>query len=193
MTYHDDYFAYLSSRSRLGHFYRKHLLYPLLNRRLHGLTLDVGCGIGDMLAFRPGTIGVDVNQRTVQHCIDSGFEAKVMSPDVLPFPDCRFDSVLLDNVLEHIVNPVPLLTEIRRVLKSGGLLLVGVPGVRGWAMDPDHKIAYNEKQLIECMERVRLEHRESFFTPLWRSEWLSRRVRQYCVYGTFVKSGQDRT
>ncbi len=191
MTSHDEYFSYLSSRSRLGHLYRKHWLYPLLNRRLQGLTLDVGCGIGDMLAFRPGTIGVDVNQRSVQYCVDSGFEAKLMSPDVLPFSDCRFDSVLLDNVLEHIVDPIPLLTEIRRVLKFGGVLLVGVPGIRGWSMDPDHKVAYNERQMIECMKHLRLEHTESFFTPLWRSQWLSRHVRQYCLYGTFVKSVQS--
>jgi SAM-dependent methyltransferase len=190
MTQHNEYYEYLSTRSRLGHLYRTYWLYPKLNRHLHGLTLDVGCGIGDMLAFRPGTVGADINPRTVQYCVDAGLEAKLMSPDVLPFSDHEFDSVLLDNVLEHIVDPNPLLSEIRRVLKIGGALLVGVPGIRGWATDPDHKVAYDEEQLVACLKRAKFEQVECFATPLWRSEWLSKHVRQYCVYGKFVNTGR---
>jgi len=105
MTTYDEYFAYLSSRSRLGHLYRKHWLYPRLNKRLHGRALDVGCGIGDMLSFRPGMVGTDINRRTVEYCIERGFDAKLMLVDTLPFSDREFDSVLLDNVLEHIPDP----------------------------------------------------------------------------------------
>lgn len=187
MTHHDDYYAYLSSRSQLGHLYRRHWLYPRLARRLHGVALDVGCGIGDMLSFRPGMVGTDINSRTVAYCVDRGYDARLMSPDVLPFPDRHFDSVLLDNVLEHIPEPETLLSEIRRVLKVGGSLVVGVPGLRGWASDPDHKVAYDEDRLVACLRRARFDHVESFYTPLWRSEWLSKRVRQYCLYGKFVK------
>lgn len=191
MTHHDDYYAYLSSRSRLGGLYRRHWLYPRLTRHLQGLVLDVGCGIGDMLSFRPGTIGTDVNSRTVAYCVERGYDARQMSPDVLPFPDRHFDSVLLDNVLEHIPEPAALLGEIRRVLKVGGLLIVGVPGIKGWATDPDHKVAYDEDRLTACLQSARFEHVETFFTPLWRSEWLSKRLRQYCLYGKFVKANDE--
>lgn len=191
MTNHDEYYAYLSSRSRLGHLYRRHWLYPRLTKRLHGRSLDVGCGIGDMLSFRPGTVGTDINPRTIQYCISRGYEARLMTVDVLPFSDQQFDSVLLDNVLEHIVEPAALLREIRRVLKTDGSLVVGVPGIKGWSTDPDHKVAYDEAQLIACLRHARFLHVESFFTPLWRSEWLSRHVRQYCVYGRFVKGADN--
>src|SRR5437899_2599813 len=102
MTSDDHYFEYLQTRSALALSYRRWWLYPRLARRLEGLTLDIGCGIGDMLAFRPNTVGVDVNIRLVEHCRSLGFDACLMQPDVLPFEDGHFDSVLLDNVLEHI-------------------------------------------------------------------------------------------
>ena len=72
MTTHDEYFEYLKGRSRLGNVYRKYLLYPALCRRLEGRTLDVGCGIGDMLVHRGNTVGVDVNPRTVEFCKVAG-------------------------------------------------------------------------------------------------------------------------
>ena len=54
----DQYFNYLKGRTRLGAWYRAHVLYPKLTRRLFGRTLDVGCGIGDMLSYRTDTVGV---------------------------------------------------------------------------------------------------------------------------------------
>jgi SAM-dependent methyltransferase len=182
---HDQYFEYLMRRSRLGHVYRRHVLYPRLVKRLRGRMLDVGCGIGDMLAFRPHSVGVDINERTVAYCRERGHDAHVMQPDRLPFDAASFDSVLLDNVLEHIAQPAPLLAEVHRVLAAGGRLLVGVPGVRGWHSDPDHKVFYDQATLVERLHSAGFMLAELFHTPLFRSAWLSGRVRQYCIYGAF--------
>jgi SAM-dependent methyltransferase len=184
----DQYFEYLMRRSRLGHAYRRHVLYPRLVKRLRGRMLDVGCGIGDMLAFRPDSVGVDINERTVAYCRAHGLEAHVMQPDRLPFDAGSFDSVLLDNVLEHIAQPTPLLAEVHRVLKAGGRLLVGVPGVRGWHSDPDHKVMYDQASLVDRVCEAGFEGAEVFHTPLFRSAWLSGKVRQYCIYGAFDRA-----
>jgi SAM-dependent methyltransferase len=188
MTTRDDYFAYLQGRSRLGAFYRHRWLYPRLEQRLCGACLDVGCGIGDMLVHRPGTVGVDVNPRTVAFCQSRGAAAVFMEPDRLPFEDGRFDSALLDNVLEHLQRPAPLLAEVRRVLKPDGRVLVGVPGCRGWASDADHKVFYDEAALTRCLAEAGFRTVEIFHAPLWRSSWLDRHVRQYCVYGLFARA-----
>jgi SAM-dependent methyltransferase len=179
-----DYNAYLLKRSRLGLFYRNNVLYPSISRHLTGRTLDIGCGIGDMLRFRPGTIGVDINPNNVEHCLGQGLAAQVMLPDVLPFEAGSFDSAILDNVLEHIAEPGPLLAEIKRVMRRNGTFVVGVPGRRGYACDDDHKIFYDEAGLQARVTAAGFAVKDVVHTPL-RSSWLDRNMRQYCVYGVF--------
>lgn len=185
MTSNDEYFQYLRRRSLLGVIYRKYWLYPQLSRRLNGRTLDLGCGIGDMLAFRSNTVGVDINPYTVAFCKARGTEAYLMASDSLPFNASEFSSVLMDNVLEHLVEPVPLLTEVKRVLSARGRLLIGVPGLKGFNSDPDHKIQYDNSALVKLVKSLGFSHLETFHTPLFQSNWLDRHVRQYCIYASF--------
>jgi SAM-dependent methyltransferase len=187
MTDNDQYFEYLSRRSQLGGIYRRFWLYPSLSRRLAGRTLDLGCGIGDMLAYRGNTVGVDINPRTVAFCRDHGLDAHLMELNVLPFLPGEFESVLMDNVLEHLSEPAPLLAEVRRVLAAKGRLVIGVPGIKGWDSDPDHKIRYDEGSLVAVGEHLGFRHLETFHTPLWRSTFLNRRVSQYCIYAAFAR------
>jgi ubiquinone/menaquinone biosynthesis C-methylase UbiE len=145
-----------------------------------------------MLAFRPNTIGSDINPHTIKYCNDRGLDARLMSSGSLPFTDQQFDSVLLDNVIEHIEDPTFLLDEIFRVLKSDGILLVGVPGIRGWKSDSDHKIAYDVVNLVSLLSDSHFRRDEIFFTPLWESNWLSKNLKQYCIYGKFIKVNCER-
>lgn len=184
MADHQHYFQYLQGRGRLGLIYRRYFLYPRLCMHLKGRTLDIGCGIGDMIRFRPNTVGVDINPETVQWCNGQGLPVHQMSPDLLPFTDHSFDSVLMDNVLEHIQQPKTLLQEIRRVLKPGGYLLVGVPGQKGYMADQDHKVFYDEQALDQTVRTAGFDCMHLFATPV-KSRWLNQRMRQYCVYGAF--------
>jgi SAM-dependent methyltransferase len=136
-----------------------------------------------MLRYRPGTVGTDINPLTVNWLEKQGLKAYQMLPDKLPFND-EFDSILLDNVLEHILEPVPILKEIRRVMKSSGQLLVGVPGELGYRSDPDHKVFYDQDLLVTVLSKVGFQPVKIFFTP-FRAEWANRKVRQYCMYGIF--------
>jgi SAM-dependent methyltransferase len=107
-----------------------------------------------------------------------------MERNRLPFDAETFDGVILDNVLEHIVAPGPLLAEVRRVLKPLGRLLAGVPGLEGYRSDPDHKVYYDEAGLIHLMQSSGFSCRMILPMPL-RLPRLSERIRQYCVYGVF--------
>lgn len=187
MTSNDDYFEYLRRRSRLGAIYRNHWLYPRLAHRLVGRTLDLGCGIGDMLVYRQNTVGVDINPHTVAFCKARGSEAHLMHSNHLPFGPTGFESVLMDNVLEHLAEPGPLLVEVHRVLEANGRLLIGVPGSKGWDSDPDHKVRYDESSLVNTVQRFGFRHLETFHTPAWRSAWLDRTLRQYCIYAAFER------
>ena len=186
MNNFNNYFTYLGTRSKLGKLYRKYWLYPSLVRHLKGSTLDVGCGIGDMLAFRALTTGVDINPYAVDYCKNQGLDAQLMQTDLLPFPNKHFDSVLLDNVLEHIEAPNDLLKEIARVLRDNGTLLIGVPGKRGWLSDPDHKRNYNENTLKSCLSDAGFKCQHIFYAPLWKSSFISKHVSSYCIYALFI-------
>ncbi len=190
MTEHEEYFDYLRQRSRLGLFYRKYWLYPRLSRLLKGKALDIGCGIGDLLKYRVNTVGVDINSNTVKWCRSQGLDVQVMEVDQIPFADEEFNSIILDNVLEHIENPVPILTEVQRVLNHDGILIVGVPGTLGYSKDPDHKVFYSKEYLVETVTSSGFDVQQVFAMPL-NLKWLDSRMSQYCIYGVFRKNGSN--
>lgn len=47
--------------------------------------------------------------------------------DGLPYGDEQFDIVVCEQVLEHLDDPASVIDELARVLKPGGLLVIGVP------------------------------------------------------------------
>ena len=48
------------------------------------------------------------------------------APDTAPFPDESFDLATAWSVFEHVTEPRPLLRDVRRVLRPGGVLFIQV-------------------------------------------------------------------
>ena len=117
------YLQYLKTRSKLSFVYRRFYLYPKLYKNLNAPLLDVGCGIGDFLNYRPDAIGVDIDPEIVSFCQQMGRKAYGFDGETLPAKNNSISSVILDNVLEHIEQPNDLLTDISRVIKIGGKFL----------------------------------------------------------------------
>ena len=185
--FYQEYFSYLKQRSTLGYLYRNYWLYPKLFRHLRGRVLDVGCGIGDLLRYRKDTIGVDVNPEAVKYCQSQGLDAYLMKADKLPFDSGTFDSIILDNVLEHIEDPAILLREIERVLVVDGCVVFGVPGSKGFASDADHKVFYSKNKLIKVLANSGFVADVIFSMPFsWK--YLDKTISQYCIYGVFNKT-----
>lgn len=183
----EAYSQYLKNRSISGLLYRKYYLYPKLARKLTGKVLDYGCGIGDFVQFRANTIGVDINSHNVDYCRQRGLDAGLIKDSHIPSDDDSFDGVMLDNVLEHIPGEAvdSVIEEIKRVLKTGGTLVVGVPGLKGYESDPDHKVYYSEESLVALFLRHGFESREVFLMPL-ASKKFEHILRQFCVYAVFT-------
>jgi len=93
-------------------------------------VLDIGAGAGERNTYslkgRVGQIvGVDVDPRVVTNpLLDVGLSADICS---LPFQDASFDVVFSIYVFEHVPNPGPLVAEIARVLRPGGVCLSLTP------------------------------------------------------------------
>ena len=114
-------------------------------------VLDLGCGIGgySKVLERHGhrCLGLDVNQRYVDVARGIGVDAAVYDGITIPFPDRHFDTTFAIEVLEHVADPMPLLSEIRRVTRRNFVATVpnctqslGTSGVVFEHMlDADHK------------------------------------------------------
>jgi len=180
------YFEYLKKRSKLGSLYRNLILYPRISSSLKGNVLDFGCGIGDFLHFKINTIGVDINQHNVEYCKELGLDAKWIQDGKTPFENDSFTSVVMDNVLEHIpaADVDATIDEIARVLQPEGIVVVGVPGMKGYHSDPDHKVFYAEDDLIALFDRHDFMVVKTFHMPLpWL--FLEKYLSQYCLYAVF--------
>ncbi len=93
--------------------------------------LDLGCG----KKKRTGAIGVDNSDRHNADVIHD------LNKFPYPFVSDEFDEIYLDNVLEHLNDPLQVMDEVHRICKIGGLVKVIVPYFRSpWAfIDPTHK------------------------------------------------------
>jgi SAM-dependent methyltransferase len=183
---HKNYHDYLLKRSILGKLYRNYFLYPRLARFLSGICIDVGCGIGDFLDWYSDSIGVDINLHNISFCTKRGLNAVHLDSPAFPFADNTFDCAVLDNVIEHILNPVDILLETTRVCKNNSVVIIGVPGCKGFKRDPDHKIFYNPQTLNELMQSIGFYHADNFETPFSMFGLSSKYLAIHCFYGIYT-------
>jgi ubiquinone/menaquinone biosynthesis C-methylase UbiE len=117
-------------------------------------VLEAGCGTGLFLASlaeRVGAtgqvVGVDLSPEFVdlarQRAAALGERVTVERADIrrLPFPDASFDAAHCERVLMHLADPVAALTELRRVLKPGGVMVAAETDWLGCRFDhPDQEL-----------------------------------------------------
>src|SRR3989338_1605658 len=131
--------------------------------------LDIGCGSGDFLTHINSKVfekyGVEVNPHGYEKCKRQGL--KVFNGELkdIGFEMGYFDVITMWHVLEHVDEPENLLIEVRRILKSGGLLIVATPNTDSWGFklglkdwfhldSPRHLILYNRRSLGILLEKT---------------------------------------
>jgi SAM-dependent methyltransferase len=97
-------------------------------------VLDVGCGAGRFVAALQGAgadpVGVELAEAALARARRNvpGADLRLAAPDgSLPLGHGEVDLVWCSEVLEHVPDTVGFLTEVRRVLRPAGRLLVTVP------------------------------------------------------------------
>ena len=97
-------------------------------------VLDLGCGAGRFVAAlrEAGADAVGSSsprpRSSGRGATSPGADLRLLEPDgSLPLGHGEVDLVWCSEVLEHVPDTAALLTEVRRVLKRGGRLLVTVP------------------------------------------------------------------
>jgi SAM-dependent methyltransferase len=176
----------------------------LATRKLHhsGETsagLDLGCGDGANLhwlqSYFTSFYGSDYNLLRLLRAAKLGTNARLFMTDIRNYPaedDC-FDVIFFNHVLEHIPDDVAALREVRRVLKHGGLLILGVPneGAAFWQLayrlqpeirkTTDHRHFYTADSVAAQCEAAGLTvqkvHPIGWGVPHWTLDAVIRRFK----------------
>jgi SAM-dependent methyltransferase len=124
-----------------------------------GAVLDVGCGS----AKYPGAIGLDISADT---------DADIVHDlDVFPYPieDGSFDQILMQDVIEHVAQPIRVFEELHRIARPGCRIQLRTPhysSVLAYG-DPTHRHYFSTIAIRQLGEprfahysdvRFRLEH-----------------------------------
>lgn len=134
--------AHYDHRQQLRHFGLYKRVMQIIQRRVdRGKILDVGCGGGLFLIFagvfasehnaginslyQAEGVGFDPNEVELARRI-SGASTRTLA-ELNHLPDGSYDAITILNVLEHVNQPKPLLAQLRRLLRPGGVLVSVVP------------------------------------------------------------------
>lgn len=140
-----------------------------IGHRPPGSLLDVGCGDGTLLlsarALGWSVRGVEFDPAAVRASRERGLDVTHGGLLDASFASASFDAVTLVHVIEHLQNPLEVMTEARRLLRPNGVLVMITPNVesfghctfgRHWRglETPRHLFLYGPKQLRLLGERA---------------------------------------
>jgi SAM-dependent methyltransferase len=177
---------------------RRRADYLLAELRPGDHVLDLGCGDGEftarLAAAGTSAVGAEVAEAalTRARARHPGLDFRLVPIDgPLPFEDCSFQLVWASEVIEHVADTAPWLSEVRRVLTPGGRLLVTTPshgrvrlmlgGIERFS-EPlgDHLHLYSRSSLRSLLEEFgfgEVDVRAVAGAPLARRMLLARAVR----------------
>lgn len=122
--------------------------------------LDIGCGHAmtgkelKQLGLAKYVVGIEANAEAAEVArvnIDEVVCCDAADID-LSYGDI-FDYIILSHILEHLYDPVAIISKIERYLKSDGKLIVGLPNIRYWRILRDllflDKWEYQEAGILD--------------------------------------------
>jgi 2-polyprenyl-3-methyl-5-hydroxy-6-metoxy-1,4-benzoquinol methylase len=166
-------------------------------------VLDVGCAdgrlAGELAELGAQVVGIDVAEEPLRRARERhpGMDLRLVEAEgTWDLPDGAFDVVWAGEVVEHVADTAAWLSQVRRVLRSGGALLLSTPAhgrgvLLGLALsrrasaerlDPlsDHLRFYTRATLTGLLEDFRfqeVEVRAAGGPPWGRRVLLARAVR----------------
>jgi len=101
--------------------------------------LDIGCADGSLLSSIKNKnnflYGLDANPFFCKQCQNKNIKIKkfFINQKPLPFPSHKFHLIVAGEIIEHLYSPDFLLSEIHRLLKPKGYLLISTPNLASLA------------------------------------------------------------
>lgn len=161
-----DLLSYIQYKSILARTLHDQSVIELLPK-LNGECLELGAGVHDYSPFAKNTtkyIRSDY-QPTIK---DSRVQIDATNIDL---PDASFDSIVCMSALEHIERYQLVLSEIWRVLKPGGQLLLNVPWLFPFHGAPNDYFRFSSSALVALLKDFEILQMEAV-----GNYWLSQAV-----------------
>lgn len=129
-----------------------------------GKLLEIGCSVGTMLtaAKKRGwqVKGIDINKESVRYCKKNGLDVEAKTIEEFKTED-EFDLIIMNDLLEHVPDPVATLMIASSFLRKNGILFIATPNIssllarasgRRWLhLKPDEHIYYFSEGTIRKM------------------------------------------
>jgi len=164
------------------------ILRALLKMKKNGNILDLGCGNGSFLKTAENhyvSFGLDVDTLSMK---ESKTKCKktfltLSSATNLPVKNVYFDVVTAFEVLEHIINPFEVMSQIYHVLKDDGVFIMSTPNLSSFGRkikgdkwygfsDPTHISLLSPEIWIEMISRCGFEVIDSYSSGLWDTPYI---------------------
>lgn len=102
-----------------------------------GKILDLGCGTGKTIPFLKkfshNVIGIDISKQMLRQAKTHDVKLYCTESTNLPLKDKSIDTIIsLYGPLQHTNNPKVVLTEIKRVLKENGIIILSLENRKGF-------------------------------------------------------------
>jgi len=130
-----------------------------------GTIWEIGCGTGvvahSFVQAGYSVVGVEPSLAGTSVARDSGISVFASTLEQLQLPDGSVQTIGLFDVLEHVDERSVLLSEVHRVLRSNGILLISVPALpwlwSAFDVEERHHLRYTRKTLRVELERSGFE------------------------------------
>lgn len=168
-----------------------------------GRLLDVGCAFGHCgkAALDRGW-DVFVTDLSAHSAISAkrSFDLKsfVSRPDQIPAKTATFDCITMFDVIEHVDDPMPLLSEANRCLVDGGTLHLTTPDIASFSArvmgskwyhykPGEHLLYFSPRTLRTCLEKAGFEVLKIRPLPMYmKVRDILRRLSRYWNWGAFA-------
>jgi len=148
-------------------------------------VLDIGCGSGEAIGYHKSrgcdVYGVETDENIKCIVEKYGFNVHIGMFDPKMYEHEYFDYVTMDQVIEHISDPIETLRGVASILKDGGSVILSTPNSNGWGANllgrrwinwhvPYHQNFFSKKsiEIAALKAGMRLERSMT----LTSSEWL---------------------
>lgn len=137
-------------------------IMQLLNERGIKLMWEVGAGNGNVAIplknFGFTVIGIEPLISGTRSLAKSGLMAYQGTLSDLALPSSSIEAIGIFDVIEHLEDPSDVLTEIRRVLKPGGVLIITVPANQWLFSDFDISIGHYRRYSRKSLRKLLVDH-----------------------------------